>query len=51
MEAVNAAFKKAATEGPMKGILDFTMEPLVSSDFNTTTFSSTVDGLIYNRDG
>lgn len=45
VESVNAAFKKAATEGPMKGILDFTMEPLVSVDFNTTTFSSTVDGL------
>ena len=45
VESVNNAFKKAATEGPMKGILDFTMEPLVSADFNTTTFSSTVDGL------
>lgn len=43
-EEVNAAFK-AAAEGPMKGILNITMEPLVSSDFNTTTFSSTVDGL------
>lgn len=43
-EEVNDAFRKAA-EGPMKGILNFTMEPLVSSDFNTTTFSSTVDGL------
>lgn len=43
-EEVNDAFRKAA-EGPMKGILSFTMEPLVSSDFNTTTFSSTVDGL------
>lgn len=43
-EEVNAAFK-AAAEGSMKGILNITMEPLVSSDFNTTTFSSTVDGL------
>ena len=45
VEEVNAAFIKAATEGPMKGILNFTIEPLVSSDYNTTTYSSTVDGL------
>ena len=43
-EEVNAAFQ-AASEGPMKGILNVTMEPLVSSDFNTTTVSSTIDGL------
>ncbi|WP_332649961.1 glyceraldehyde-3-phosphate dehydrogenase [Lysinibacillus sp. 54212] len=43
-EEVNAAFR-AAAEGPMKGILNISMEPLVSSDYNTTTFSSTVDGL------
>ncbi len=45
VDAVNAAFVKAATEGPMKGILNFSVEPLVSSDYNTTTYSSTVDGL------
>ena len=44
VEEVNAAFI-AATEGPMKGILNFSMEPLVSSDYNTTTYSSTIDGL------
>ncbi len=44
VEEVNAAFK-AAAEGPMKGILNISMEPLVSSDYNTTTYSSTVDGL------
>ena len=43
-EEVNAAFK-AASEGPLKGILNFSMEPLVSSDYNTTTYSSTIDGL------
>ncbi|MBD8026256.1 glyceraldehyde-3-phosphate dehydrogenase [Ureibacillus sp. Re31] len=43
IEDVNNAFK-AAAEGPMKGILNFTMEPLVSTDYNTTTYSSTVDG-------
>lgn len=45
VDAVNAAFVKATTEGPMKGILNFSIEPLVSADYNTTTYSSTVDGL------
>lgn len=44
VEEVNAAFK-AAADGKMNGILNFSMEPLVSSDYNTTTYSSTVDGL------
>ncbi|OLN22659.1 type I glyceraldehyde-3-phosphate dehydrogenase [Domibacillus antri] len=43
-EEVNAAFIDAA-ENDLKGILDFTMEPLVSVDFNTNPHSSTVDGL------
>jgi len=41
---VNAAFK-AAAEGPMKGILGYTEEPLVSSDFRGDTRSSIIDGL------
>ncbi|RLQ91900.1 glyceraldehyde-3-phosphate dehydrogenase [Planomicrobium sp. Y74] len=44
VEEVNQAFIDAAN-GPMKGILNFTMEPLVSKDFNTTTDSAIVDGL------
>ena len=44
VEEVNGAFMKAS-EGSMKGILGLTMEPLVSIDFNTTTNSTTVDGL------
>ena len=43
-EEVNEAFVKAS-EGAMQGILGITMEPLVSIDFNTTTLSTTVDGL------
>ncbi len=42
VEAVNAAFK-AAAEGPMKGILGFSEEPLVSMDFKGDTRSSIVD--------
>ncbi|MEM2320164.1 MAG: type I glyceraldehyde-3-phosphate dehydrogenase [Candidatus Bathyarchaeia archaeon] len=43
-EEVNAAFRKAA-EGPLKGILAYTEEPIVSSDVNHTTYSAIVDGL------
>ena len=42
-EEVNAALK-AAAEGSLKGILAYTDEPLVSSDFRGTSVSSTVDG-------
>jgi glyceraldehyde 3-phosphate dehydrogenase len=43
-DAVNDAFKKAAA-GPLKGILAYTTEPLVSSDFNGDTHSATFDSL------
>ncbi len=43
-EEVNAALK-AAAEGPMKGILAYTDEPLVSRDFLGNPNSSIVDGL------
>jgi glyceraldehyde 3-phosphate dehydrogenase len=41
-EQVNAALK-AAAEGPLKGILGYTTEPLVSIDFNGCPLSSIVD--------
>jgi len=41
-EAVNAALKKAA-EGPLKGILQFVEEELVSKDFTGNDHSSMVD--------
>ena len=43
-EEINAALK-AAADGPMKGVLDYTDQPLVSSDFNHYPASSTVDSL------
>ena len=43
-EELNDALK-AAAEGAMKGVLDFTAQPLVSSDFNHHPASSTVDSL------
>ena len=42
VESVNAAMKRAA-EGPMKGILDYTEEELVSIDFKGNPHSSIVD--------
>ena len=44
VEEINAALK-AAAEGPMKGILDYTDEPLVSKDFNHNPHSSIIDAL------
>ena len=44
VEDVNDAFIKAAN-GALKGILEFTIEPLVSIDFNTNTHSAIIDGL------
>lgn len=41
-EEINAAFKKAA-EGPLKDILAYTEDPVVSSDFNHSTWSATFD--------
>lgn len=42
-EDVNGAFK-AAAEGGLEGILAYSDLPLVSSDFNGSTYSSVVDG-------
>jgi glyceraldehyde 3-phosphate dehydrogenase len=44
VEELNNALK-AASEGAMKGVLCFTDQPLVSSDFNHFPASSTVDSL------
>jgi glyceraldehyde 3-phosphate dehydrogenase len=43
-EEVNALLK-AAAEGPLKGVLGYTEEPLVSIDFNHDPHSSTIDAL------
>ena len=42
-EEANAAFKKAA-QGNLKGILQFSEEPLVSVDFMSNPHSAIVDG-------
>jgi glyceraldehyde 3-phosphate dehydrogenase len=43
VEEVNEAFKKAAA-GKLKGILDYSEEPIVSTDIIGTSVSCTVDG-------
>jgi glyceraldehyde 3-phosphate dehydrogenase len=42
VEELNAAFR-AAAEGPLKGILGFSTEPLVSMDFKGDSRSSIID--------
>ncbi|UZD45663.1 glyceraldehyde-3-phosphate dehydrogenase [Peribacillus frigoritolerans] len=44
IEEVNQAFIDAS-ENELKGIIEFTMEPLVSSDFKTNPHSAIIDGL------
>ena len=42
VEAINAAFK-AAAEGPLKGVLQYSEEPTVSIDYNGNPHSSILD--------
>jgi glyceraldehyde 3-phosphate dehydrogenase len=43
VEEVNGALKAAAESGPLKGILFYTGDPIVSSDIVSSPFSSIVD--------
>ena len=43
VEQINAAFKAAATKGPLKGILKYTEDPIVSSDIVGDPHSSIFD--------
>lgn len=45
VEAVNAAFKEAS-EGPLKGIMEYSEEPLVSIDSNGNPHSAVVDATL-----
>jgi glyceraldehyde 3-phosphate dehydrogenase len=51
VEDINAALKKAASSGAMKGILAYSEEELVSTDIVGDTHSSIVDGLSTMKDG
>ena len=45
VEEVNKLLKAASESGPLKGLLAYTDEPLVSIDFNGDPASSTIDSL------
>jgi len=44
-QEVNDAFRQVAASGPLKGILGYSDEPLVSSDYQGDPRSSIIDGL------
>ncbi len=50
-EEVNAIMKEAADSGPLKGILAYNTEPLVSIDFNHDPASSTFDATLTKVSG
>ncbi|MEU9624840.1 MULTISPECIES: type I glyceraldehyde-3-phosphate dehydrogenase [unclassified Streptomyces] len=50
-DEVNAAFQKAAEEGPLKGKLAFTQDPIVSSDIVSDPASCTFDSLLTMAEG
>ena len=43
VEEINSTLKAAAAQGPLKGVLGYTEEPLVSADFRGDSRSSIVD--------
>ena len=45
VEEINGALRAASESGPLKGILEYTDEPLVSIDLNHNAASSTIDSL------
>jgi glyceraldehyde 3-phosphate dehydrogenase len=51
VEEVNAKFKEAAESGPMKGILQYTEDPIVSSDIVRSPYSSIFDSLLTDVKG
>ena len=46
VEEVNAALESAAQSGPLVGVLQYTEDPIVSSDIVQSPFSSIVDSLL-----
>ena len=45
-EEVNTALKKASESGPLKGIMAYTQDPIVSSDIRESQYSAIVDSLL-----
>jgi glyceraldehyde 3-phosphate dehydrogenase len=51
VEEVNGILEQAAAQGPLKGILEYSTEPLVSADYNHNPASSTVDAALTKVSG
>ncbi len=51
VEQINAAYKAAATEGRLKGFLEYTEDPIVSSDIQLNPHSSIFDSELTNVSG
>ncbi len=51
VDEVNAIMKEAASQGPLKGILNYNSAPLVSVDFNHDPASSTFDSTLTKVSG
>jgi len=51
VEEVNEAYAAAAAEGPLKGYLKYTADPIVSSDIVGTPYSCTFDSLLTMASG
>ena len=51
VDEVNAVMKAASESGPLKGILEYNTEPLVSVDFNHNPASSTFDATLTKVSG
>src|SRR5690606_32768445 len=50
-DEINAAYRAAATEGRLKGILQYSEDPLVSSDIQLNPHSSIFDSGLTNVSG
>lgn len=51
VEAINAAYRAAAAEGRLKGYLQYTADPIVSSDIQLNPHSSIFDSQLSNVSG
>ena len=50
-DELNAILKRASESGPLKGILGYSDEDLVSSDFKQSSYSSIIDAQLNNAQG
>jgi len=51
VDEINAAYREAAAEGRLNGILEYTEDPIVSSDIQLNAHSSIFDSELTNVSG